>query len=32
MPKGSTHTYRLLEPFTAVEATYPLYQVHGRDE
>jgi len=32
VPKGATHTYKILEPFTAVEATYPPYQVHGRDE
>jgi mannose-6-phosphate isomerase-like protein (cupin superfamily) len=32
VPKGAEHTYRVLEPFTAVEATHPPYQVHGRDE
>jgi quercetin dioxygenase-like cupin family protein len=32
VPKGSAHTYNILEPFTAVEATYPPAQVHGRDE
>ena len=32
VPKGASHTYRILEPFTAVEATYPPAQVHGRDE
>lgn len=32
VPQGSTHTYKILEPFTAVEATYPPAQVHGRDE
>ena len=32
VPKGSTHTYKILEPFTAVEATCPPAQVHGRDE
>ncbi|BBD59083.1 cupin 2 domain-containing protein [Nostoc sp. HK-01] len=32
VPKGSQHTYRILEPFTAVEATSPPAQVHGRDE
>lgn len=31
-PKGSRHTYRIMEPFTAVEATSPPAQVHGRDE
>lgn len=32
VPKGSSHTYNILEPFTAVEATSPPAQVHGRDE
>ena len=32
VPKGSSHTYKILEPFTAVEATHPPAQVHGRDE
>ena len=32
VPKGATHTYRILEPFTAVEATCPPAFVHGRDE
>jgi quercetin dioxygenase-like cupin family protein len=32
VPKGSSHTYKILEPFTAVEATYPPAQVHGRDD
>ena len=32
VPKGARHTYKILEPFTAVEATYPPAQVHGRDE
>jgi quercetin dioxygenase-like cupin family protein len=32
VPKGSRHTYKILEPFTAVEATSPPAQVHGRDE
>ena len=32
VPKGAAHSYRILEPFTAVEATHPPYQVHGRDE
>ena len=31
VPKGATHTYRILEPFTAVEVTHPPFQVHGRD-
>ena len=32
VPKGATHTYKILEAFTAVEATAPPAQVHGRDE
>lgn len=32
VPKGSSHTYKILEPFTAVEATSPPAQVHSRDE
>lgn len=32
VPKGAKHTYKILETFTAVEATYPPAQVHGRDE
>ena len=32
VPKGSSHTYNILEPFTAVEATSPPAQVHARDE
>ena len=31
VPKGATHTYHILEPFTAVEATYPPAHVNGRD-
>lgn len=32
VPPGAQHSYRILEPFTAVEATAPPAQVHGRDE
>ena len=32
VPKGARHAYRILESFTAVEATSPPAQVHGRDE
>jgi quercetin dioxygenase-like cupin family protein len=32
VPKGASHTYRILEPFKAVEATSPPAQAHGRDE
>ncbi|ACL60063.1 cupin domain-containing protein [Methylobacterium nodulans] len=31
VPAGAQHTYRILETFTAVEATSPPAQVHGRD-
>jgi quercetin dioxygenase-like cupin family protein len=32
VPRGAEHTYRILEAFTAVEATTPSAAVHGRDE
>ncbi len=32
VPKDATHSYRILEPFTAVEATSPPARVHERDE
>lgn len=32
VPKDTSHTYKILEPFTAVEATSPPAQVRGRDE
>lgn len=31
VPEGTSHTYKILEPFTAVEATTPPAVVHGRD-
>jgi quercetin dioxygenase-like cupin family protein len=31
VPAGAEHAYRILEEFTAVEATSPPAQVHGRD-
>jgi mannose-6-phosphate isomerase-like protein (cupin superfamily) len=31
VPAGARHTYRILEALTAVEATAPPAQVHGRD-
>jgi len=31
VPAGAEHSYRILESFTAVEATAPPAQVHGRD-
>jgi quercetin dioxygenase-like cupin family protein len=30
VPAGAEHTYRILEPFSAVETTAPPFQVHGR--
>lgn len=32
VPRGEEHTYRILEPFSAVEATHPPAQVHERDK
>ena len=32
VPPNASHRYRILEPFTAVEATSPPAHVHGRDE
>jgi len=32
VPKGASHTYNILESFTAVEATSPPAEVRGRDE
>ena len=31
VPKDAEHSYRILERFSAVEATAPPAQVHGRD-
>jgi quercetin dioxygenase-like cupin family protein len=31
VPKGASHSYRILEPFVAVEATCPPAHVHDRD-
>jgi len=31
VPKGAHHTYKILEPFTAVEATHPPARVKQRD-
>jgi quercetin dioxygenase-like cupin family protein len=31
VPRDAEHEYRILEPFTAVEATHPPAQVRGRD-
>ena len=32
VPANSEHSYRILEKFTAIEATAPPAQVHGRDK
>lgn len=32
VPQGASHTYKIREAFTAVEATSPPAQVHSRDE
>lgn len=32
VPEGAEHTYRILEEFTALEATSPPAHAHGRDE
>jgi quercetin dioxygenase-like cupin family protein len=31
VPRGATHTYKILEPFTAVEATSPPAEERNRD-
>ncbi len=31
VPKGASHSYKVLEAFTAVEATCPPAHAHGRD-
>ena len=32
VPNGAEHSYKILETFSAVEATSPPAEVHGRDE
>ena len=32
VPRGASHMYKILETFTAVEATSPPAQAHGRDK
>jgi quercetin dioxygenase-like cupin family protein len=32
VPKGARHTYKVLESFSALEATSPPAHAHGRDE
>lgn len=32
VPEGAKHTYKILDSFTAVEATAPPAHAHGRDE
>jgi quercetin dioxygenase-like cupin family protein len=31
VPKGSRHSYKILEAFTALEATTPPAELHGRE-
>lgn len=31
VPQGASHTYKILEPFTAVEATCPPAEIQSRD-
>jgi mannose-6-phosphate isomerase-like protein (cupin superfamily) len=31
IPKGAEHRYRIIDEFTAIEATAPPAHVHGRD-
>lgn len=32
VPKSASHTYNILEAFTAVEATSPPAEIHSRDD
>lgn len=32
VPPNSRHSYEIIEPFSAVEATSPPAEVHGRDQ
>jgi quercetin dioxygenase-like cupin family protein len=32
VPRGAAHSYRILKPLSAIEATSPPAEVHGRDE
>lgn len=32
VPAGSQHTYKVIQPFTAIEATSPPAEVHGREK
>ncbi len=32
VPQGASHTYKIIEAFSAVEATAPPAHVHARDE
>lgn len=31
VPRHARHTYKILEPFTAIEATHPPAELHDRD-
>jgi quercetin dioxygenase-like cupin family protein len=32
VPKGASHSYTILETFTAIEATHPPAHIHSRGE
>ena len=32
VPKGASHFFRIIKPFTAIEATSPPSHIHGRDD
>lgn len=32
VPSNAAHTYKIIEPFTAIEATTPPAGIYGRDE
>lgn len=32
VPRGAEHSYKIVETFTAIEATTPPASVHGRDD
>ncbi len=32
VPRGASHSYKILETFKAVEVTHPPAEIHGRDE
>jgi quercetin dioxygenase-like cupin family protein len=32
VPKGASHSYKILENFKAIEVTHPPAEIHGRDD